>query len=367
MKKLGIDARLYSQTGIGTYLRNLLLNLHKNPITNVEITVVVMENECELVKKQLPDFIVLPVRSVWHSVSEQTEFLTMLNKERFDLMHFTYFSYPYFYNRPFISTVHDLTPLTFKTGKASTMSSYMYELKHFVFRTLLKNQIKQSKKIITPTKTIKKQITATFGEQFKNKIEAIYEGMDTSIIESNQDISVLNRIKHKKYFLYVGNFYPHKNIQRLIEAFSSVPLEYGLVLKGPEDFFANRMHGLIKKNKLEDRVSMIHSLTQGELKALYSNAQALVHPSLSEGFGLPLIEAMYLNVPIIASNIDVFQELLGTMYTSFNPESTADIANKILQFIDSKPKHNYTGFQSKYSFKTMTEKHIELYKEVLFK
>ena len=173
MKKLGIDARLYFQTGVGTYLRNLLFyldNLNKN---DIEITALVMDQDKDVLKKAFSTIKIASSSARWHTFAEQTRFLTDLNMHKFDLMHFAYFSYPYFYSRPFLSTIHDLTPLLFKTGKASTQTALQYEIKYNAFRLLLQHQVKKSIKIITPTKTVKNEIIAYFGNTYKEKIQKL--------------------------------------------------------------------------------------------------------------------------------------------------------------------------------------------------
>jgi glycosyltransferase involved in cell wall biosynthesis len=91
----------------------------------------------------------------------------------------------------------------------------------------------------------------------------------------------------------------------------------------------------------------------------------LVHPSLSEGFGLTLIEAAYYNKPIIASKIKVFDELWGKNYLSFNPKDPNDIRRKIEYFIEKKPKFSYQKILQKYSFERMTHKTLNLYKQLI--
>ena len=86
---------------------------------------------------------------------------------------------------------------------------------------------------------------------------------------------------------------------------------------------------------------------------------------MSEGFGLPLIEAAYFNCPIIASDIPIFQELLGDTYLSFNPLSEDDMVDKINYFLQCPLKFDYKAILKKYSFKKMTEKTLEIYSACL--
>lgn len=364
MQKIGIDARLFGQTGVGVYIRNLLHFLEKTETKNVTFCVYLMKKDYDEVNFSKNNFIKRVADYRWHSFSEQLDFLTTLNKDNLDLMHFTYFSYPFLYRRPFIATVHDLTPLFFKTGRASTKNPIIYWFKHFIFKLMLKKQIQNSKAIITPTETVRKQLIDCYGIQYQDKIKSIYEGVNYEFINklNIKNIS-LNSLgfSNKPFFLYVGNFYPHKNVENLVKAFSRIKADYQLILIGPKDFFAERLFHCINTLKSQNKVLFFHKTNKKNLSFFYKNALALAHSSLSEGFGLPIVEAMYFNCPIIASDIPVFRELLGNQYLSFDPNNVDDIKNKIEKFILNKQTFDYKDILSRFSFEEMTKKTIEIY------
>ncbi len=364
MKKIGIDARLYSQTGIGTYLQNFLFYLDKNNPEKESYYVYLRKEDFSKVKFNSKNFIKKIADYPWHSLSEQSGFLRQLNQDKLDLMHFTYFSYPIFYSRKFIATIHDATPLLFKTGKASTKNQLIYNIKHLFFRIILRGQIEKAVKIITPTYTVKKQLINIYGEKISKKILPIYEGISYKIIKTleNKDLGK----KFKNFFIYVGNFYPHKNVEKLIQAFSKAQTSHKLILLGPNDYFKERLFQLINRLKQEKRILFFNNPSISDLVFFYKNARALIHPSLSEGFGLPLIEAAYFNCPIIASDINVFEELLGNNYLSFNPNDVDDIVDKIKNFIEKKPNFNYENILKQYSFEKMTNETVKIYREVLY-
>lgn len=362
MKKIGIDARLYSQTGVGTYLQNFLLNLDKKNIKNEVYFVYLNSKDFKKINFKNKKIIKRLANQKWHSFSEQISFLYILLKDNLDLMHFTYFSYPIFYWRKFIATVHDTTPLLFKTGKASTKNKIIYQIKHFIFKIVFWLQIYRALKIITPTKTVKKEILRLYGNNLSNKIFPIYEGINEKIINQKENKAL--RKKYKDFFIYVGNFYPHKNVENLIRAFRDIDKKYKLVLIGPDDYFTNKIFKFINQSENKNIVLIKNPLLKN-LVFFYKNALAIIHPSLSEGFGLPLIEAAYFNIPIIASNIEVFKELWKNQYLSFNPRDIKDIAEKIKNFLNEKPKFNYKDILRNYSFKKMTKETLKIYKTTL--
>ncbi len=121
-----------------------------------------------------------------------------------------------------------------------------------------------------------------------------------------------------KYFLYVGNAYPHKNLDTLLRAFKTIG-DACLVLVGKDDFFYKRLRESTLAKQLSDRIMFKTNVSDSELRALYQNAQAFVFPSLMEGFGLPALEALANNCPVIVSDIPVFHEILKNSATYFDP------------------------------------------------
>ncbi len=362
MKKVGIDARLLYQTGVGVYLRNLLYYLQKYS-EDITFFIYVLKKDANKVSLTRKNFVKRETDSLWHSLSEQTEFLKEINKDKLDLMHFTYFGFPIRYKRKYISTIHDLTPLFFKTG-VSTKNPLIYKSKFLIFKNLvLATQVKKSYRLITPTKSVKKQIVDYYGNKYADKIISVYEGVSYELPNAKENTKLAKRFKN--YFLYVSNFYPHKNPERLIEAYARVRNDNQLVMVGPDDFFAAKLKTLVKKSNQEKRIIFYHSSKIEDLVYLYRNAKALIHPSLSEGFGLPIIEAIYYNLPIIGSNIEVFREILEDKYLQFNPLDVSDIQTKIEFFLEKKPKADYGNLIKKYSFEEMTKQTLEIYKKSL--
>lgn len=360
--KVGIDARLLNQTGVGTYLQNLIYYLHKQDNPVLEYHLFIRPQDLSLTKSIAEDFHIHLSPFKWHSVKEQTNFLKVLYDQNLDLMHFTYFGYPFLYRRPFIATVHDLTPILFKTGKASAQNPFIYEFKHFVFQFVLRSQIMHASAIITPTQEVANQIKKMFHVK-DGFIHPIYEGVGHALMGVKEN--ELSHVFDDPFFIYVGNFYPHKNVERLIKGFLHVKNGYKLILVGPRDYFAIQIKAYIEKLGLTDKISMYHDASLSDLKFFYHHAQALIHPSRSEGFGLPLIEAAWFHCPIIASDIPVFKELLGENYVAFNATSIQNIADKINYFIEKKPSFSYPLDMQKYSFEHMACETQELYLQQL--
>lgn len=334
--KIGIDARLWSQTGVGRYIRNLVINLQKIDKKN-EYVLFVRPQDYESVKSTISNskFQITKTDIKWHSISEQINFPRVLNKEKLDLVHFPYFSVPVFYKKPFVVTIHDLIINHFPTGKASTLALPFYEIKLLGYKFVIKKSAQNSKKIIAVSGATKNEIIDHLKVD-KNKISVIYNGVDSEFRTRNSELRNNENTKFKipdtKYFLYVGNAYPHKNLERLVEAFALFAkdhTEIKLVLAGKEDYFYKRLKEKINKLNLENNIVIEEFLSDKDLVNLYKNAIALVMPSLMEGFGLPAVEAMASGCAVLASGIPSLKEICEDSAVYFNPFDAEDIRKNL--------------------------------------
>jgi len=363
-KKIGIDARLYSKTGVGVYIRNLIHYLYKLSPQNVQFLVYLIQEDYD--KIDLPDglFSKQLADHKWHSFAEQTSYLQQLLADKLDLMHFTYFSYPILYKRPFIATIHDTIMLEHKTGRASTKSNLHYQLKHIAFQQVFSRQVKNSKQIITPTETIKQRLIQKFGDKYGWKIQPITEGVSHELKAAKPSDRLKDRYP-SEFYIYVGNFYPHKNVDRLIEVFTTSPQSIPLLLVGPDDHFLRKIKKRISQLKAQASVLICDDASIEDLAYLYSRARALIHPSLDEGFCLPLLEAAYFNLSVIASDIPVFHEILGDSYLSFNPLEP-DSIRLALDTFEKSPLHtDYSQILRKRTFEVMTKNILKIYQSLL--
>lgn len=324
--RIGIDARLWGESGVGRYIRNLVWELSK--IDRVNQYILFLRDENEVGPRKLPEnWQSRKVDIRWHTVEEQLRFPAILNRENLDLVHFPYFSVPIFYKRPFIVTIHDLILHHFPTGEATTLPLSFYQLKLLGYKFVISQAAKKAKKIITVSNATKKEIIRHLGVD-EDKVIVTYEGMDYRVKRTIPYTLIPN-----PYFLYVGNAYPHKNLERLLEAFKKTynlkPKTYNLVFVGKEDYFYKRLKEKVKKMGLVKNVIFYGEAHDEELSALYKNAKALVLPSLMEGFGLPAVEAMANKCLVVCSEIPALREVCGEAAIYFNPYDVNDIRNKM--------------------------------------
>jgi len=366
-KKIGIDCRMIKESGIGRYIENLVLNLNDIDLQNNYVLFVRDLKSFNL--KLNSNFEVVTADFAWHGLEEQFGFLKLINSYNLDLFHSPHPNMPYLYLRPFIITIHDLTMLKEKTGRASTYSYPIYFLKWLVFKIMLSFAVYRAKKIITVSNFVRDQIVSEFKIN-QDKVKVIYNGVSDSIVAvTNKEI--INQVKNKfgltkPFLFYVGNAYPHKNLENLILPFElfNKKQEFLLVLAGKEDFFYKR---LMKEYSNVKNIKFLGKCSDNMLSILYSSCECFVYPSISEGFGIQIVEALKCGSKIACSNNTVFQEIAGEYAVYFDPFSVSDIQEKLNIATSISRKDFFSNFDKKfldkYSWKISALKHLELYEQ----
>jgi len=323
--RIGIDARLMNETGVGRYIRNLIGNLAEIDSINTYV-VFVLDDSWKPPNERWEKRI---VNLRWHSIAEQFIMPWIFLKARLDLVHIPYFNVPIFYPGKFVVTIHDLTILHFDTGKATTLPLPLYKLRRLGYFLALAVGLRRAHKIIAVSKTTKQEVVDHF-QINPDKIIVTYEGVDEKMTSDMRQATSKKKLISQPYFLYVGNAYPHKNLEILL----TQHLPITLVLVGKMDFFYERL----KKNIDNRNIIFFGQANDEQLINLYTHASALIFPSLMEGFGLPALEALALGCPVVVSDIPVFHEILGNNATYFNPRDPRDLAEKLSSIRGKKKK-----------------------------
>ncbi|UPM49238.1 glycosyltransferase family 4 protein [Synechococcus sp. A10-1-5-1] len=227
---------------------------------------------------------------------------------------------------PQVVMVHDLRPLSHP--ECSLQSLY--------FKNWVPQLLRQSRHIITNSTFTSLEICKATGVP-EDKISAIPLGYDSEHFYPSETKQTLH---HRPYLLHVGQAYPHKNLQRLIHAFNAIEHRFpavDLVLLGkPHPSETQKLQQLTSELGLSTRVIFKSYVSYGDLPNWYRGALAFVYPSLWEGFGLPILEAMACGCPVITSLGSGTQEVAGTHALLVDPFSAPDIQEKISQLLDSK-------------------------------
>lgn len=365
--KILIDARLYGleNAGLGRYLINLVGELAKIDSKDEYVL---------LLRKKYFDSLDLPKN--WkkvltdfrhYSFTEQIKLPGIIKKENPDIVHFPHFNIPIFYRGKFVITIHDMLMHDFVGLSASILPVPVYFLKQLVYRIVFRRAILASSKIITPSNAVKDEIVKYYNVN-SSEIETVYEGFDERI-GINESYTPPN-----PYFVYAGNAYPHKNLDRLIEAI--VALNSGsdkkimLLIASARNVFVRRLEKVIEKLKAQDFVKLLGFVPDAQLGGLFKNSLGFVSPALSEGFGLPGIEAMNAGTLLLASEIPVFKEVYGNHAIYFNPFDFTSIEKAMQNVIEMDPEtrkyriEEAQKFSKRYSWAKMAKETLEVYDEV---
>lgn len=197
---------------------------------------------------------------------------------------------------------------------------------------------KRTNLIICVSRFTEERVHALLG--FKNT-KVIYEDVEDSFKSTSvsEQEKILDKYNIKKPFLfYIGSMSPRKNIERIISSFDLIQykISHNLYFLGGYSWKDKHIMKIILSPKFKERVKKIGYISENDLSAIYSAAEALVYPSLYEGFGLPIIEAQKCECPVITSNIGATREIAGDGAILVDPFNTKSISDGILCLIENK-------------------------------
>lgn len=265
-------------------------------------------------------------------IKEQVKLLKLY--KNYDIVHFLDYATPALYKGKKIATIHDMAMHTMKDK---------YTKGQVLTKTiLLKNTIKHADKLICISEFTKKELLKYYPDVDERKIEVAYNGFEYNEIELNEEEEkkILNKFNiNKEYLLFVGTLSPHKNIERLGEAFNQIKKQghnYQLVICGKKGWLYEDIFKKVKQLGLEREVIFTGYVTDEELETLYKNTKLFVFPSLYEGFGFPPIEAMARNVPVLTSREGALPEVVGDAAIFCDAYDINDIAQKIINTLIDK-------------------------------
>lgn len=384
--RIGIDARFYrsSTAGIGRYTRALLKELMKIDKKNLYTVFITPADEKEYDEEiknlkpastvgglKIKNFVKKVVDIPHYSISEQTKFLKILSKEKFDLVHFTNFNHPLLYHGKFIVTIHDLTLMLYPPIK-----SRQSILRKIGLKMTLNNAVKNARIIIADSHATKKDIVKVLKAD-SDLIKVVHIGLDSDYYLPKK-LPATYQLKRygikKPYLLFISQWRPHKGILQLVEAFvvlknkSKIPHQLVIIGKPNPDF--PEIPLALSSSPYASDIITPGFIAEEDLPNLYRQADLFVFPSHYEGFGLPPLEAMASGVPVVASKVSCMSEILGEAAVYFDPYEPADMADKIHKTLinaDLQKEMIKKGFHQikKYSWAKMARETLQVYKNVL--
>ena len=323
--RIAIDARKLHDFGIGTYVRNLVHWLARLDKKN-EFVLLCQPDDCEQIERLGTNFRPIPVRSHNYSVAEQLTVPLALARSKADLFHAPHYVLPALTPCRSIVTIHDCIHLMFPQYLPGRLAHLYAKVAFWVAAN-------RSARILTVSEASKRDILRFFPIS-SDKVDVIYNAIDERFSHTPLQTDI-DRVRERyqindRFLLYSGNVKPHKNIERLIDAFNRLRREgfndIKLLITGSEVSRHATLRRAVHRYNLHHQVRFLGFLNADTLAILYRLADAFVFPSLYEGFGLPPLEAMASGTPVLTSNLSSLPEVVGDAALLIDPYDPASIA-----------------------------------------
>lgn len=346
---------------MGRYIREIVGGLAELDTKN-DYVIYLMDEDFD--KVDLPaNFKKVKTNIRWHTLSEQLILPILYLRENLDVLVVLNFNVPIFYPKNIITTVHDLTLLRTRTGRATRLPYALYLIKYLAGCLTHYVAIKKSKKIFTVSKYVKNDIIKTFGVK-SEKIVLTPNAVDASFYRRSEEEvqAVLQKYGiNQPYLFYVGNACLHKNLWRLVQAFDilcqSEP-DLLLVLGGKRNFDYDLLEKQITDLKCKNRIKLAGFILDSDLSAFYSGAKLYVNPSMYEGFGIQILEAYACGCPVVCSNTTSLPEIGGDLADYFNPFDVENM-NEVIKIALHKESPDFATkaleHAKKYSWKSSAQ------------
>jgi glycosyltransferase involved in cell wall biosynthesis len=368
---IGIDARKLKDFGIGSYIRNLLEAISRRPeAQRFRFRVYARRADRDVMPPLAANFEVVEEDSPGYSLAELTRFAFRLFRDRLDLFHATHYVLPPLRSRAVV-TIHDIIHLLYPQFLPSR-AALVYA------RVMIRRALRRADRIITVSYNSKRDLVDYFGV-VPARVDVIYNGVSARFCS---DVSEEDRLRvaakyglRRPYLLFLGGEKPHKNVQNVVRAFGEArrmrpDLPHVLALAGPMPKNSARIDALVAALDLGPAIARPGLIDEQDLPGLLSGADVLLYPTLYEGFGLPVVEAMACGTPVLTSSTSALQEIAGGYSYLVDPLDVDAIARGIVALAtDPKVRADFVELGRKraldFSWDKAAERTLEVYAEAL--
>ncbi len=373
--RIAIDIRRISEFGIGTYTRNAIRTLARLDHEN-EYFLLGIPGKLSGIEQLPPNFFNIPTHPNEFSVASYLELHRILKLNGCDLLHVPHlFWKPQGIPCPYVVTVHDLLDHMYRASSDSGLKRTL----HFY---LTKRVLRRAARIFAVSHFSKKD-TENYFKVPPEKIEVIYNALDERFKQGHATDADRQLIAQRyqvnyPFLLWAGRISPHKNVVRIIEAFSLLKnqlVEEGrfedlrLIIIGDEVSRHPDLRRTVIKSRMQNDVRFLGFVPIEVLRIFYDQAKIFVFPSLYEGFGLPPLEAMAHGTPVVTSNTSSIPEVVGNAAVMVNPENVFEIQralHRVLvdQTLRDKLKSRGAEQAQKFSWENSVSRMLKVYHEV---
>jgi glycosyltransferase involved in cell wall biosynthesis len=327
-----IDARKLVDFGIGTYIRNLITTISELDAENQYVVFVGPQHRDSFL--DLPDnFRTVVERSPSYSMRELITLSWRLFRLRIDLYHSTHYVLPAVVPCRAVVTIHDIVHLLYPEFLPSPLA-------FFYAQRMIRRSLSRGDRIIADSQNTKTDLMEYFDVDGR-KIRVVYPGVEDSFRNTVPPADIESVRKEfgidRPYVLFVGNPKPHKNLDNVVQAFARAiqiqPFDADLVCVGDRGAAEFKVLQRAEQLGIGDRIKLLGHVSDEVLPAIYQGATLFLFPTLYEGFGLPVVEAMASGVAVITSNNSALKEVAEGYGHLVNPLDVEELAKAIAQCI----------------------------------
>jgi glycosyltransferase involved in cell wall biosynthesis len=373
--KIAIDIRRMTEFGVGTYIRNVVRTLGRLDREN-EFLLIGPPAKVEEIGALPPNFQAVPLLASDRSVQGYREFRSALQGLKCDLVHIpNLFSMPRALPCPYVMTVHDMLE---HMSRAREQSGFWRSV-HF---QMTKRVLAGAARIFAVSNFTRNEIEKLF-EIPSDRVEVVYNAIDERFLHGHASAADRDLIARRyqvtyPFLLYAGRISPHKNVVRMIEAFSALKTELErdqaypdlkLIIIG-DDLSGNPdLRRTVVRSGVQHDVRFLGFVPIEVLRIFYDEAKIFVFPSLYEGFGLPPLEAMVHGTPVVTSNVSSLPEVVGNAAVLVNPENVFEIMRALRRVLMDQPlrdRMKERGYQqaARFSWETSVRRILEVYGQI---
>jgi glycosyltransferase involved in cell wall biosynthesis len=374
--KIAIDIRRMTEFGVGTYIRNVVRTLGRLDHETTYFLIGAPEKVKEIGPLP-PNFHTVPLAEPERTLKSFREFRAIVKRLDCDLVHIpNLFSVPRALPCPYVMTVHDMLE---HLSRARQQTGFWGSL-HF---QLTRQVLRGASRIFAVSNFTKIEMEKLFGIP-PDRIEVIYNAIDERFLHGHASPADRQFIAERyqvtyPFLLYAGRISPHKNVVRMIEAFSALKTELEkdqaypdlkLIIIG-DDLSGNPdLRRTVIRSGVQNDVRFLGFVPVEILRTFYDQAKIFVFPSLYEGFGLPPLEAMAHGTPVVTSNVSSLPEVVGNAAVLVHPENVFEIMRGLHRVLMDQPlrekmKERSYRQAAKFSWEKSVRRIIEAYGQVL--
>jgi glycosyltransferase involved in cell wall biosynthesis len=373
--KITIDIRRMTEFGVGTYIRNVVRTLARLDRESKYFLIGSADKvaECGALP---PNFHAVALAGGDDTLKGNLDFRAIVRRLQCDVVHIPHlFWIPRGLGCPYVLTVHDLLEHMYGSRDASSLRRSLYFY-------LTRRVLRKAARVIAVSQFTKNEIEKLLAIP-DARIEVVYNAIDERFLrghatEADRALIAQRYQVNYPFLLYAGAIRPHKNVVRIIEAFSALKSELKkerqypdlkLIIIGDDLSSHPRLRRTVVRGGVQNDVRFLGFVPIEVLRIFYDVAKIFVFPSLYEGFGLPPLEAMAHGTPVVTSNTSSLPEVAGNAALLVNPENVFEIRRGLQRvLLDSalREQMKQRGYEQaqRFSWTTSVSRILEIYREV---